>query len=126
VYSASDSGSSLVTKPITTLVVTVAPAATVTDRFSPPPVAVNPSADSRGYRVVRLFFAFTWPVSSLPLPLVAYGEVTRSCTVADAVPVLVTARFATATLLWVMNLVWLMRTDPLVCTDFQWLGACQR
>ena len=39
---------------------------------------------------------------------------------------LVIDRFVTATLLSVMNLVWLTRIEPLVCTLRQWLGACQR
>jgi hypothetical protein len=36
------------------------------------------------------------------------------------------ARLATATLLSVMNLVWLTVMEPLVWRLFQWLGACQR
>ena len=52
----------------------------------------------------------------MPLPEVAYGEVARSCSVVDAVPLLVIDRFVTATLLSVMNFVWSTRTEPLVCT----------
>src|SRR5688500_3483698 len=125
-YSVRESGISLTTNPITTLAVTVAPAPTVTERFSPPLETVKPSPDSRGNSVVRLLYALTWPVSSLPLPLVAYGDVARSCSVDDAVPVLVMDRLVTATLLFVMNFVTLTRIDPLVCTLRQWLGACQR
>jgi hypothetical protein len=101
------------------LSVTVAPAGTVTERVSAPLAAVKPSPDSRGYSVVRLFFTARWPVSSLPLTVVAYGEVTRSATVCDEVLVLVTARLSTATLLWVMNLVCSIRSEPLVCVLFQ-------
>jgi hypothetical protein len=84
VYSVSDCGISSVTKPMTTLAVTVAPAAIVTDRFSPPPDTPKPSPVSRGRSVVRLLYALTCPVSSLPVPVpvpvaeVAYGEVARS------------------------------------------------
>ncbi|MFF4520904.1 hypothetical protein [Streptomyces bluensis] len=114
------------TKPITTLAVTVAPAAIVTDRFRPPPEAENPSPVSRGRMVVRLLYAFTCPVSSLPVPAVAYGEVARNCSVVEPLPLFLMDRLVTATLLSVMNLVWLTVIEPAVCTLFQWLGACQR
>lgn len=122
----SESGISSVTKPITTLAVTVAPAATVTDRFSPPLVAVKPSPVSRGRIVVRLLYAFTWPVSSLPDPVVAYGEVARSWSVVAAPPLFLIDRLVTATLFSVMNLVWVTVTGPPVWTLLQWLGACHR
>ena len=60
--------------------------------------------------------ACTVPVSSPPLPNVAYGEVTRSCKVWLAAPLLVMDRLVTATLLLVMNLVTFTRIEPLVCT----------
>src|ERR1700754_4107409 len=109
-----------------TLTVTVAPAPIVSERLRPPLETEQPSQVSLGKRVVRLLKALTWPVSSLPLPEVAYGEVARSCSVVEAEPPLVMARLGTATLLSVMNLVWLTVIEPLVCRLFQWLGACQR
>ncbi len=114
------------TKPITTFAVTVAPAATVTERLRPPLDTVKPSPVRRGRRVVRLLYAFTWPVSSLPVPVVAYGEVARSCRVVELLPLFLIDRLVTATLLSVMNLVWFTVTEPPVCTLFQWLGICRR
>src|SRR4051794_41032421 len=113
-------------KPIWTLTVVLAPAAKVTLRVRTPLAAVKPSPDNLGNIVVRLFLTARDPVRSVPLTVVAYGEVTRNATVCDAVPVLVICRLSTATSFWVMNFVWLIRSEPLVCTLFQWLGACQR
>src|SRR5688572_26686604 len=101
---------------MTTLVDTVCPAPTVTERSRPPLLTLNPSPARRGRIVVRLFFTGRLPVSSLPEAVVAYGEVARSCNVAGEPPVLTRARFVTATLLWVMNFVVSTRIEPLVKT----------
>lgn len=111
---------------MTTLVCSVAPAATVTVRVSAPPEAVKPSPASLVASVVRPFFTPVDPVSSLPLPDDAYGEVARRVSVTGAPPLFLIDRLVTATLLSVMNLVTVACTEPPAYTLLQWLGACQR
>ena len=54
------------------------------------------------------------PVSSLPLPDEAYGEVARRVIVVDALPLFLMDRLVTATLLSVMNLVAVASTASLL------------
>ncbi len=84
------------------------------DLVSAPPEALKPSPESRVLSVVSPFFTPVEPVSSLPLPAEAYGEVARRVTVVDALPLFLIDRLVTATLLSVMNFVAVAWTEPLL------------